>query len=45
MYYESFGQMKKMLGQLDTWLEKAAAHAQAKSFDPDVFVTLRLAPD
>lgn len=45
MYYESFGQMKKMLGQLDTWLEKAAAHAQAKSFDPDVFVTLRLASD
>ncbi|MBX3200904.1 MAG: DUF1993 domain-containing protein [Labilithrix sp.] len=45
MYYETFGQMKKMLGQLDTWLEKAAAHAKAKSFDPDVFVTLRLAPD
>ncbi|MBX3206275.1 MAG: DUF1993 domain-containing protein [Labilithrix sp.] len=45
MYYESFGQMKKMLGQLDKWLETAAAHAKAKAFDPDVFVELRLAPD
>ena len=45
MYIEIFGQMKKQLGQLDTWLEKAEAHAKAKSFDPNVFLTLRLAPD
>jgi hypothetical protein len=45
MYYETLGQMKKMLGQLDKWLEAAGAYAQAKSFDPNVFVGLRLAPD
>ena len=45
MYYEMLCQMKKMLGQLDKWLEAAAAYAQAKSFDPNVFVGLRLAPD
>jgi hypothetical protein len=45
MYYETLCQMKKMLGQLDKWLEAAAAYAQSKSFDPNVFVGLRLAPD
>lgn len=36
---------KKMLGNLDGWLSKAEAHAKAKSFDPSVLVTARLAPD
>jgi len=45
MYIETVRQMKKMLGQLDKWLEAAAAYAQAKAFDPNVFVGLRLAPD
>jgi uncharacterized protein len=45
MYYEIFGQFKKSLGQLDKWLEAAAAFAKARSFDPNVFVGLRLAPD
>lgn len=45
MYYEIIGQMKKQLGQLDKWLETAATHAETKKFDPNVFVTLRLAPD
>jgi uncharacterized protein len=45
MYQETIGQMKKMLGQLDKWLETAAAFAQTKSFDPKVFLGLRLAPD
>jgi hypothetical protein len=45
MYYEMFCQMKKMLGQLDKWLEAAASFAQAKSFEPKVFLGLRLAPD
>jgi hypothetical protein len=45
MYYETFRQIKKMLGQLDKWLEMASAHAQTKSFDPNVFLGLRLAPD
>jgi hypothetical protein len=45
MYYLIIAEMKKQLGQLDLWLEKAAAYASAKSFDPNVFVGLRLAPD
>jgi hypothetical protein len=45
MYYETIQQMKKQLGQLDKWLEAAAGFAKSKSFDPNVFVGLRLAPD
>ena len=45
MFYASFRQMQKMLGQLDKWLETAAADAATRSFDPNVFMTLRLAPD
>ena len=45
MYFETFGQFKKQLGQLDKWLEAAATHAKTKSFDPGVYLQLRLAPD
>jgi uncharacterized protein len=45
MYYESFSQMKKILGQLNTWFDKAEAFAREKSFDPSLFVNFRLAPD
>jgi len=45
MYFEAFGQMKKMLGQLDKWLEAAATFAKERSFDPNLFLDLRLAPD
>jgi hypothetical protein len=45
MFYQTISQMKKMLGQLDKWLETAAAFAQTKSFDSKVFLELRLAPD
>ncbi len=45
MYIELFSQMKKQLGQLDKWLGTAAEFAKAKSFDPNVFASLRLAPD
>ncbi len=45
MYFETVTQMKKMLGQLDKWLEKAAAVAQTKKFDTTVYLSLRLAPD
>jgi len=45
MYYEIFGQMKKQLGQLEKWLDTAEAHAKSKSFDPNVLLTTRLAPD
>lgn len=45
MIYETLGQMKRTLGQLEKWLEAAEAHAAAKSFDPSVYLGLRLAPD
>ena len=45
MYYETFRQMKKMLGQLDKWLETAGATAKAKSFESNLFLGFRLAPD
>jgi hypothetical protein len=34
-----------MLANLDQWIETAVAFAQKKSFDPNVLLTLRLAPD
>lgn len=45
MHYQLVLQMKKTLGQLDTWLEKAATHAKEKSFDSSVYLVSRLAPD
>jgi hypothetical protein len=45
MYFQIFNQMKKTLGQLDKWLEAGAAHAKARSFDPNLFLGFRLAPD
>lgn len=35
----------KMLGNMLNWLEAAKAHAEAKNFSTDVYLTLRLAPD
>jgi uncharacterized protein len=43
--FETICEMKKMLGQLSKWLEAATSYAQSKSFDPSVFLGLRLAPD
>jgi hypothetical protein len=43
--YESVQEQKKMVGQLDRWLEKGIAYAKAKSFDPNVLLSARLAPD
>lgn len=36
---------KKLLRNLDSWLDKAVAHATAKGFDPAVLLQSRLAPD
>jgi hypothetical protein len=44
-YSDSVLQLKKMLNNLDKWIETASQHAQKKSFDPNVLVTARLAPD
>ncbi|MGH8795702.1 MAG: DUF1993 domain-containing protein [Caldimonas sp.] len=35
----------RMLGNMTVWLDKAEAHAQAKKFEPAVYLTSRLAPD
>ena len=43
--FNAIVEMKKMLGQVDAWVEKSVAHAEKKTFDPNVLLTLRLAPD
>jgi hypothetical protein len=45
VYDETFRQMKKMLGQLDRWLEIAGTYAKEKPFDPNLYLGFRLAPD
>jgi uncharacterized protein len=45
MITDTVKQMQKTLGQMQTWLDTATAFAQKKSFDPNVFLTMRLAPD
>ena len=45
MYFDTFGQFKKTLKQLDAWLETAAAHAKSKSVAPATVLGLRLVVD
>ena len=45
MYYEMISQMKKQLGQAEKWLDAAAELAKSKSFEPNLFLQFRLAPD
>ncbi|MDB4968525.1 MAG: hypothetical protein JWN44_4214 [Myxococcales bacterium] len=45
MIHDAFQQMKKQLGQLDKWLEAAAAHAVSKKIDSKNFLGLRLVVD
>jgi hypothetical protein len=35
----------QLLTNMSRWLDKAQAHAEAKRFDPSVYLGLRLAPD
>jgi len=44
-HYQAILEMKKMLANLDKWIEKTVAYAQKKPFDPNTLVTARLAPD
>ena len=44
-YFATVTQMKKMLGQLDGWIDKAHAFADAKKFDAKTLLSARLAPD
>ena len=45
MHFQILSQMKKTLGQLDHCLDAALAFAAKKSFDANVLVGVRLAPD
>lgn len=45
MYQASIPAFIRMLENLSAILDKAAAHAEAKSIDPTIFVNARLAPD
>ncbi len=45
MYFRTFRQFAKILRQIDIWLDKATGYADSRSFDPNVFVDMRLAPD
>ena len=45
MYSASVPVFRKQLGAMLNWLDKAEAHAQARKFDPSVYLGLRLAPD
>jgi hypothetical protein len=45
MYEVTYRQFKKMLGQLDKWLEMAKSHAESKGVDSKAYLDMRLAPD
>lgn len=45
MYQASIPPFIRLLNHLSNILDKAAAHAEAKKFDPSVLVQARLAPD
>jgi uncharacterized protein len=45
MYTASVPVFTKTLGNMLSWLDKAQAHAEARKFDPSVYLTLRLYPD
>jgi hypothetical protein len=45
MYSASVPVFVRTLGNMVLWIDKAEAHAQAKKFDPTVYLAARLAPD
>lgn len=45
MYQASIPVFIRVLNNLSAMLDKAAAHAEAKKFDPSVLINARLAPD
>ena len=38
-------EMKKLLGHMNGWIDKAEAHAASKDYDPNTLLKARLAPD
>jgi uncharacterized protein len=45
MHSASVPVLVRMLENMNTWLDKAVAHAEARKFDPAVYLGTRLAPD
>lgn len=45
LYEPSVPQFKKMLQNLERWLDKAVEYAQSRNFDPETLLVARLAPD
>ena len=43
--FDTILQFRKMLANLDGWMQKAAAYADHKKFDVNILVGARLAPD
>lgn len=43
--FDTISQFRRMLDNLDRWIEMATGHAAAKGFDADVLAVARLAPD
>jgi hypothetical protein len=43
--HEAIQLFAKTLGNLEKWMDRAAEHAKARSFDVDVLAPARLAPD
>jgi len=43
--FETVQIFAKTLDNLEKWLDKACDHAKARSFDPEILVSARLAPD
>jgi len=45
MHSASVPVLARILGAMLVWLDKAQAHAEARKFDPNNYLVLRLAPD
>ena len=45
LYDETIPIVDKMLANLEAWLDIATEHARARRFDPELFLSSRLAPD
>jgi hypothetical protein len=43
--YSLVVEMKKLLGHMNRWIDKAEAHAASKDYDPNTLLQARLAPD
>jgi uncharacterized protein len=45
LYAATVPQFKRVLQNVERWIDKSVAFAQAKKFDPDTLLMARLAPD